>query len=118
MFITQFVIRFFLYLPGSSQTDDPGKYKKSLVSLSNSLEYTKIQSYIKRPPRFSRRSITYDLLYPILFYALLNDVNKFCDVRSSTLVARRDNVLKEIFPPGNYKLYFQQKLQIFNMKIY
>ena len=30
--ITQFVIRGFLYLPGSSQTDDPGKYKKSLVS--------------------------------------------------------------------------------------
>ena len=24
--------KIFLYLPGSSQTDDPGKYKKSLVS--------------------------------------------------------------------------------------
>ena len=32
LFITQFVMRVFLYLPGSSQTDDPGKYKKSLVS--------------------------------------------------------------------------------------
>ena len=32
LFITQFATRFFLYLPGSSHTDDPGKYKKSLIS--------------------------------------------------------------------------------------
>ena len=43
----------FLYFPGSSQTDDPGKYKKSLVSLSNTLPYVKIQSYIKRPAPFA-----------------------------------------------------------------
>ena len=29
LFLTQFVIRFFLFFPGSSQTDDPGKYKMS-----------------------------------------------------------------------------------------
>ena len=29
---------------------------------------------------------------------------------SPTLVMRCDSVLKEIFPPGNYKLYFRQKL--------
>ena len=46
----------------------------------------------------------------ILFYALLNDVNNFCDFTSSTLVARRGSVLKEIFTFGNYKLYFPQKL--------
>ena len=57
LFITQF-----LYLPGSSQTEEPGKYKKSLVSLSRSLPYVKIQSYIKRPARFARRSITTTLL--------------------------------------------------------
>ena len=45
-----------------------------------------------------------------VLYALSNDVNKFCDVTSSTLVARRDSVLKKIFPTGNYKLYFPQKL--------
>ena len=33
LFITQFEIRFFLYLSGSSQTDDPGKYKKVLSEL-------------------------------------------------------------------------------------
>ena len=33
LFITQFVIRFFLYLPGSSQTDDLGKYKNVLNEL-------------------------------------------------------------------------------------
>ena len=36
LFITQFVLRFFLFfffLPGSSQTDDPGKYKKVLSKL-------------------------------------------------------------------------------------
>ena len=38
----------------------------------------------------------------ILFYGLSNDVKKFCDVTSSTLIARRDSVLKEIFPPWNY----------------
>ena len=36
LFITYFVIRFYIYIyiymSGSSQTDDPGKYKKSLVS--------------------------------------------------------------------------------------
>ena len=31
LFITQFVISFF-YLPGLSQTDDPGKYKKNVLS--------------------------------------------------------------------------------------
>ena len=46
----------------------------------------------------------------ILFYALSNDISKFCDVTSSTHVGRRDNVLNEVFPPGNYKLYFPQKL--------
>ena len=30
LFIIEFVIRFLLYLPGSSQTDDPGKNEKSL----------------------------------------------------------------------------------------
>ena len=39
----------------------------------------------------------------ILFYDLSNDVKKFSDVTSSTLVSRRDSVLKEIVPPGNYK---------------
>ena len=34
----------------------------------------------------------------------------FCDITSSTHVARHDSILKEIFPPGNYKLYFPQKL--------
>ena len=57
MFTTQFLIRLFLYFPGSSQTDDPGKYKKSLVSYLNTLPYVKIQSYIKRPERFARRLI-------------------------------------------------------------
>ena len=46
----------------------------------------------------------------ILFYALSDDINKFRDVTSSTLMARRDSILKEIFPPGNYKIYFMQKL--------
>ena len=32
------------------------------------------------------------------------------DVTSSTLVVRRDSILKEIFSHGNYKLYFPQKL--------
>ena len=32
LFITQFVIRV-LYFPGSSKTDDPGKYKKVLSEL-------------------------------------------------------------------------------------
>ena len=32
LFVKQFVIRTFLYLPGSSQTDDSGKYEKSLMS--------------------------------------------------------------------------------------
>ena len=32
LFITQFVIRLFLYFLDSSHNDDPGKYKKSLVS--------------------------------------------------------------------------------------
>ena len=45
-----------------------------------------------------------------LFYAFSIDVNKFSDVTSSTLIKRRDSVLKEMFPPGNYKLYFPQKL--------
>ena len=49
-------------------------------------------------------------LFVILFNALSNDVNKFCDITSSTTVARRDNVLREVFPSGNYKLYFPQKL--------
>ena len=31
-------------------------------------------------------------------YALSNDVNKFCNITSVTLVARRDSVLKEILP--------------------
>ena len=46
----------------------------------------------------------------LLFYALSNNVKKFCDVTSSTLIAQIDSVLKGRFPPGNYKLYFQQKL--------
>ena len=46
----------------------------------------------------------------ILFYALSNDVIKFCNITSSTHAARRDVVLKEILPPGNYKLYFSQKV--------
>ena len=57
--------------------------------------------------------ITYhknDFFLRILFYALSNDGNKFCDVTSSTLVARRNNVLKEIFPSGNYNLYSPQIL--------
>ena len=41
----------------------------------------------------------------ILCYALSNDVNKFCKVKSSKLVVLRDRVLKEIIPPENYKLY-------------
>ena len=54
----------------------------------------------------------------ILFYALSNDTNTFCDATSSILVARRDNVLKEIFPPGNDTLYFPQKLlKIYDIKI-
>ena len=48
----------------------------------------------------------------ILFYALSNDVKKFFVVTSSTLGTRRDSILKEIFPPGNYmyKLDYMQKL--------
>ena len=35
----------------------------------------------------------------------------FAKIRTSTtLVARRDSVLKEIFPPGSHKLYFPQIL--------
>ena len=48
----------------------------------------------------------------ILFYPLSNDISKFCDVMSSILVTWRDNILKEIFSPGNYKLYFPQKLML------
>ena len=48
--MTQFVISFFLlYLPRPSQIDNPGKYKKLLVSKSNNLPFVKIQSYNKRP---------------------------------------------------------------------
>ena len=54
LFITLFVIRFFLYWPRSSQTDDLGKYKKVLSELSNMLPYVKIQNYIKVPARFAR----------------------------------------------------------------
>ena len=46
----------------------------------------------------------------ILFYTLSNDASKFCDVTSSTLVMWHDSILKEMFPPGNYKLYYTQKL--------
>ena len=52
--MTQFVISFIFifYLPGTSQTDDPGKCKKSLsLSQSNNLPFVKIQSYNKRPAR-------------------------------------------------------------------
>ena len=45
-----------------------------------------------------------------LFYAISNDVNKFCDGTSSTLVERRDSVLKEIVLTRKHKLYFPQKL--------
>ena len=32
----------------------------------------------------------------------------FFDVTSSTLVVQHDSILMEIFPIGNYKLYFPQ----------
>ena len=53
-----------------------------------------------------------DFFLQILFYILSNDINKFCDVTSSTLVAQYDSILKEIFPPGNYKLYFPAEITI------
>ena len=46
----------------------------------------------------------------ILFYNLSNDVNILRHYVIHTRRARRDSVLKETFPPGNYKLYFLQKL--------
>ena len=47
--------------------------------------------------------ITYhknDFFLRVPFYALSNGVNKFCDVMSSTLIARRDSVVKEYFLLG------------------
>ena len=57
--------------------------------------------------------ITYhknDVFLHILFQALSNKVNKFCKVTSSTLTVPCDSIQKEIFPTGNYKFYFPQKL--------
>ena len=55
-----------------------------------------------------------DFFLWILFYDVSNDIKKLCDITSATLVVRHDSILKEIFPPGNYivyyKLYFLQKL--------
>ena len=56
--------------------------------------------------------ITYhknDFFLQFLFYALSNDVSKFYDITSSTLVTLGDSILKEIFPPRNSKLFFLQK---------
>ena len=49
-------------------------------------------------------------LLRILFYALSNDISKFCEVSSSSLVSRHESVLNDIFPSENYELYFPQKL--------
>ena len=44
------------------------------------------------------------------FNTLSYDANMFCDVTSSALVVRRDIVLKEICPPGNYRLNFPNEI--------
>ena len=50
-----------------------------------------------------------DFFLRILFNAYSNDISKFCNITYATLVGQLDNVLKEIFPTENYKLYFPQE---------
>ena len=55
------------------------------------------------------------LFLRILFYAFSNYVNKFCEVASSTLFARRDGVLNEII---NYIISHKNTKDSFRYVIY